>query len=85
MHSATNTLGVNKKEIYDNFLSKLETALNEDNFENIDYILEFLYTSWIDEDILNEIDDILQEATLYAELKEEDYKNEALILIEEFK
>jgi len=36
---------MNKKELYDNYVSKLELALNEDNFENIDYILEYLYTS----------------------------------------
>lgn len=74
-----------KKEIYDNYVSKLEIALNEDNFENIDYILEYLYTSWIPENILDEIDDILQESTLYSELKENEYKEEALKLIEEFK
>lgn len=76
---------MNKKELYDNYVSKLELALNEDNFENIDYILEYLYTSWIPENILDEIDNILQEATLYSELKENEYREEALRLIEEFK
>jgi len=34
---------------------------------------------------LDEIDNILQEATLYSELKENEYREEALRLIEEFK
>ena len=76
---------VNKKEIYDNYISKLEIAMNEDDFENIDYILEFLYTSWVPDDILDDMYDVLQEATLYSELREKEYKEEALKLIEEFK
>lgn len=76
---------LNKKDLYDNYLSKLETALIEDNFENIDYILEYMYSSGISEDILNQLDDLLQEATLYAEIKDVEYKEEALKLIWEFK
>lgn len=76
---------MNKKEIYDNYLSKLEASLKEDKFDDLDYILEFLYTTWLPESILDEVDDILQEATLYAEFRENEYKNEALTLIEEFK
>lgn len=74
-----------KKDLYTNYLSKLETALIEDEYDDIDYILEFIYTSWMPEKILIEIDDILQEATLYSELKENDYKEQALKLIKEFK
>ena len=76
---------MNKKDIYNNYISRLEKALHEDNFDDIDYILEFLYTTWINEKYLSEIDDILRESTLYAELKEKEYKDEALRLIEEFK
>lgn len=73
------------KEIITDYLTKIEEALNSGNFEWLDYILEYIYTGWLpDEDIL-EIDDILQEVTLYAELKEEEYKFEALRLISEFK
>jgi hypothetical protein len=32
------------KELYDNYLSKLEEALINDNKENIDYIVESIYT-----------------------------------------
>jgi len=76
---------MNKKELYINYLSKLEEALNADNFDNIDYILESVYTIWIPEEEMIAMDDIFQEATLYIELKEDEYKNEALKLIEEFK
>ncbi len=72
-------------KLYTNYLAKLETALLEDNFENIDYILEFMYQSWIPESTLEEIDDILHEATLYSEIKEKEYKEQALELISEYK
>ena len=76
---------MNKKDLYTNYLSKLETALIEDEYDDIDYILEFIYTSWMPEKMIIEIDDILQEATLYSELKETEYKEQALKLIKEFK
>lgn len=73
------------KELYTNYVSKLEEALISDNFESIDYILETIYTLGIPEESMEKMDDILQEATLYSELKEESYKTEALNLIEIFK
>lgn len=73
-----------KQEIYTNYLVKIKEALEKDDFESMDYILEFIYTSWIPEDIIIEIDDILQEVTLYSELKESEYKEQALVLIWEF-
>jgi len=76
---------MNKKELYTNYLSKLEKALNTDNFENIDYILESVFTLWIPEEELEEMSNILQEATLYSELKENEYKDEALRMIWGFK
>lgn len=72
------------KDIYDNYLSKIKETLQKDDFEWLDYILTYLYTSWIPDDVLDELDDILQEITLYTELKEADYKNEALAMIEDF-
>lgn len=76
---------MNKKELYENYLSKLESALITNKNEDINYILEYLYTSWLPEKDINEIDDILQEATLYSELWEIEYKEEALKMIEKFK
>lgn len=75
---------MNKKEIYINYLSKVKEVLEKDDFNAIDYILEFIYTSWIPENDLLQMDEILNEVTLYAELKEAEYKETALILIEEF-
>lgn len=74
-----------KKELYDNYLSKLEEALTQDNKENIDYIVETIYTMWLPEQDIEQIDDIMQEATLYLEFGEAEYKDEALKLISEFK
>lgn len=73
-----------KKEIYTNYLSKLQESLTKDDFDSLDYILEFMYTSWIPEKIILEIDDILQEATLYLEFKEPEYKEKALEMIKKF-
>ncbi len=74
-----------KADIYKNYLSKLEEALNEENFDNLDYIIEFLNFPNIEEDVYNEISDIIDEATLFIELKEAEYKNWALELIWEYK
>lgn len=65
-------------------LEKLKNLLENDDFENIDSFLEELYS---DEDSIEElydVNDILQEATLYSEFKEETYKEEALNLIDNF-
>ena len=56
-----------EKELYDNYLSKLEEALVQENMDNIDYIVETLYTSWLSETDMDKIDDILHEATLFLE------------------
>jgi hypothetical protein len=44
-----------------------------------------MYTIQLTEEERIELDDILQEATLYAELNENKYKDEALVQIGEFK
>lgn len=72
------------KEIYDNYLKKIKEILEVDDFASLDYILEYMYTSWISDEVLDEIDDILQEVTLYVELKEKEYKETALEFIKEY-
>ena len=74
-----------KTELYENYISKLEEALKQDNKENIDFILESIYTLGLSDEDLNQMDNILQEATLYIEFNENEYKDEALKLIENFK
>lgn len=76
---------MNKKEIYTNYLEKLETSLVSDDLEGLDYLLETLYTSNIPEKDFLEIEEILQEATLYLEYKEETYREMALELISNMK
>lgn len=75
---------MNNKEIYDNYLKKIKEVLEADDFASLDYILEYMYTSWLPDEVLNEIDDILQEVTLYVELKEKEYKETALEFIKEY-
>ncbi|MDD2907225.1 MAG: hypothetical protein PHH98_01155 [Candidatus Gracilibacteria bacterium] len=74
-----------EKELYDNYLSKLEEALVQENTENIDFIVETLYTTGLDENDMDKIDDILHEATLFLEFGDEEYKETALDLISDFK
>lgn len=74
-----------KIDIYKNYLSKLEEALTAENFDNLDYILEFLNIPNIEESVYEEISDIIDETTLFIELKDAEYKDEALKLITEFK
>ena len=71
-------------EIYDNYLKKIKETLENDDFDGLDYILEYIYTSGVPEDVIDEIDDILQEITLYVELKDKEYKETALVYIKEF-
>ena len=66
------------KKLYNKYISKLEESLIADNFEWIDYVLEYIYWIWLSDEDLIEIGDILQEATLYSEFKEDEYKSEAL-------
>lgn len=72
-------------ELYTNYLSKLEEALVQENMDNIDYIVETLYTSWLSESDMDKIDDILHEATLFLEFGDDEYKETALELITDFK
>ncbi len=76
---------VNKKKLYNDYISKLEKELIEENIEWINFILEYMYTIQLSDEERIEIDDILQEATLYTEFKENEYKDEALIQINELK
>ncbi len=73
------------KELLKDYLTKLQDALEKDNFEALDEILEFIVSGNMSESDIKAIDDILSEATLYMELKEADYKEEALRLISEYK
>ena len=75
----------NKKKLYIEYISKLEKELIAENIEWINFILEYMYTIQLTEEERIEIDDILQEATLYVEFKDDEYKDEALIQINELK
>ncbi len=75
---------MDNKQIYENYLKKIKEVLEKDDFNSLDYILEYIYTSWTPDDILEEIDDILHESTLYLELKDKDYKETALEFIKEY-
>ena len=75
----------NKKKLYIEYISKLEKELIAENIEWINFILEYMYTIQLTEEERIEIDDILQEATLYVEFKDDEYKDEALLQINELK
>lgn len=75
---------MNKKEIYTNYLIKIKEVVENDNFEWIDYILEYLYSAWVPDSIMEELEDVLHEMTLYSEFKEIQYKQEVLDIIKEY-
>ena len=64
-----------------NIITKLKDYLENDNFKEIDELLHDIYCQELNLEQLKEIDDILQEVTLYIEFKEKEYKNEALKMI----
>jgi hypothetical protein len=65
-------------------IKNLKNYLENDNFEELDKLFIEVYSVEIPEEQEEKISDILDEATLYLEFKEEDYKNVALEMIEKF-
>lgn len=63
-------------------LKKLKQYLLEDDFDWLDKLFIEIYSAEIPEEQEEKLSDILDEATLYLELKEIDYKNVALEMIE---
>ena len=66
-------------------LKNLTDYLENDNFDELDKLFIELYSEEIPEEQEEKISDILDEATLYLEFKEAEYKDEALRLINEIK
>jgi len=63
-------------------IKKLKQYLLEDDFDWLDRLFIEIYSAEIPEEQEKKLSDILDEATLYLELKEADYKNVALEMIE---
>lgn len=74
-----------KKELYELYLSKLEESVIWDDFDSIDFILEAIYSENIPPKDMEEMYEVINEATLYTELRETEYKDTFLELLEEFK
>ena len=67
-----------------NIIKALTKNITEDNFSEIDSILEEIHTGWkYSQEQVDWYYELLQEATLYAELKETEYKEEYLKIISE--
>jgi len=65
-----------------NIIKALTKNITEDNFSEIDSILEEIHTSWkYSEEKIDWYYELLQEATLYAELKDSEYKEEYLKIV----
>lgn len=75
---------IDKKKLYSEIVLPLKTALEKDDFKKLDELLEFAMAGNLEEDEYMEITDILDEATLYSELKEAEYKEESLAMIADF-
>lgn len=66
-----------------NIIKALTKNITEDNFSEIDSILEEIHTSGkYSEEQIYWYYELLQEATLYAELKENEYKEGYLEIVE---
>lgn len=62
-------------------IKNMKIYLEEDNFESIDELLQEIFSSELQKEQEEAIWDLLQEITLYSELKENEYKQEALNII----
>lgn len=71
-----------KNPIIKDYIKKLKDSLEENNFDMIDYLLEYAISWDLSEEEREEIDELINEATLYLELRDEEYKEEALKIIE---
>ncbi|NUJ97778.1 hypothetical protein HGA92_03275 [Candidatus Gracilibacteria bacterium] len=71
-----------KNPIIKDYIKKLKDSLEENNFDMIDYLLEYAISGDLSEEEREEIDELINEATLYLELRDEEYKEEALKIIE---
>lgn len=64
------------------YLEKLKKSIETDDFLRLDEVLELAILWELTEEEINELDEILNEATLYAEFKELEYKEKSLELID---
>lgn len=62
-------------------IKNMKIYLEEDNFESIDELLQEIFSSELQKEQEEAIWDLLQEITLYSELRENEYKQEALNII----
>ncbi len=68
---------------YENFLDGLKEALIEKDTAKLDDVLQTMHGGWLKQDELDDLEEIISEATLYLELKDEEYREMALVLIRE--
>ena len=68
---------------YENFLDGLKEALIEKDTTKLDNVLQTMHGGWLEQDELDDLEEIISEATLYLELKDEEYREMALVLIRE--
>lgn len=68
---------------YEDFLDMLKESLLTKDLKKLDEALETMHGGWIDQSDLDDLEEIISEATLYLELQEEEYREMALVLIRE--
>ena len=72
-----------QENYYDEFLDELRESLEQADATRVDEVLQTLHSWWLSEREVATLDEIIAEATLYLELKEEEYREMALVLIRE--
>ncbi len=72
-----------QENYYENFLDDLKDALLRKDTAKLDDTLQSMHGGWLDQDELDDLEEIISEATLYLELKDEEYREMALVLIRE--
>ncbi len=63
-------------------VKNLKNFLESDDFIQLDELLHEVYSTEMSTEQIDKLSDILDEATLYIELKEQEYKNTALEMLE---
>lgn len=62
-------------------IKNMKNFLEEDNFEAMDELLQEIFSYELQKEQEETLWDLLQEITLYSELREDEYKQEALNII----
>lgn len=68
---------------YNRFLTELKSALESRDTDEIDSLMYYANSWELDEDEIDDLSELITEATLYMESGDDDYREMALVMIQD--